>query len=113
MYTGTSTNVAVDIELNGQTLASPLANKVDYLTGKTAKVTGISPLSGSSYGNYDVTITGTGFGTDKNVVSVKIDTVVCVVKTVIDTQIVCTAGVRSTYVKDSLEILVNGFKAAN
>ena len=33
----------------------------------------------SSYGNEDVIITGSGFGTDKNVVQVIIDTVDCVV----------------------------------
>lgn len=80
---------------------------------KTPSITSLSPTSGSTVGNFDITIVGTGFGTVQNDVSVTIDSVACVVKSVSDTQVVCTAGARPTYTLPRLKVMVKHRMAAN
>jgi len=55
------------------------------------------PTYGKSSGGTSITITGTGFGIDKNVVHVTIDQVECVVATVTSREITCTSGDRDTF----------------
>ncbi|XP_039978517.1 PKHD1 like 1, tandem duplicate 1 [Xiphias gladius] len=61
-----------------------------YSTAHTPVVGSISPTTGPS--GSVVTLTGSGFGTDTQLISVTINRVPCKVSTVSDTQVQCTAG---------------------
>ncbi|KAM9385916.1 fibrocystin-L-like isoform 2-T2 [Pholidichthys leucotaenia] len=61
-----------------------------YSADLTPDVSSISPASGPS--GSVVTVTGSGFGTDPDLVSVTINDVPCNVSSVSNTDIVCTAG---------------------
>lgn len=79
----------------------------------TPSITSLSPKRGTTAGNFDITIAGTGFGTTTADVSVTIDKIACVIKTVTNTQIVCTAGARPTYTLPELKIMITHRMAAN
>ncbi|XP_056273684.1 fibrocystin-L-like [Pseudoliparis swirei] len=61
-----------------------------YSAAHTPTVSSISPGSGPS--GATVTLTGSGFGADPQLVSVTINDVVCAVSATSDTQVQCTAG---------------------
>uniref|UniRef100_A0A8C2XFR8 PKHD1 like 1, tandem duplicate 2 n=1 Tax=Cyclopterus lumpus TaxID=8103 RepID=A0A8C2XFR8_CYCLU len=61
-----------------------------YSAAHTPAISSISPSSGPS--GATVTLTGSGFGSDSQLVSVTINDVLCAVSTVSDTQVQCTAG---------------------
>nr|XP_046273956.1 PKHD1 like 1, tandem duplicate 1 [Scatophagus argus] len=61
-----------------------------YSAAHTPVISSISPTTGPS--GAVVTLTGAGFGTDSQLVSVTINHVSCNVSTVSDTQVECTAG---------------------
>ncbi|XP_076157842.1 PKHD1 like 1, tandem duplicate 1 [Alosa pseudoharengus] len=61
-----------------------------YSQAQTPKVTGVSPATGLS--NTVISLTGTGFGSDASLISVKIDGVACIVATVTDTLVTCAVG---------------------
>lgn len=99
----------MNIFINGY--AYNLPSKIEYKASEMPKITTVSPVLGPSSGNTDVTITGEGFGTSLETVDVKIDGVVCVIKTVIATQIVCTTGARTSFVPPSFIVRINGNNA--
>ncbi|XP_033493349.2 PKHD1 like 1, tandem duplicate 1 [Epinephelus lanceolatus] len=61
-----------------------------YSAAHTPVISSISPTTG--LGGAVITLTGSGFGTDSQHISVTINHVPCVVSTVSDTQVQCTAG---------------------
>ncbi|XP_069051252.1 PKHD1 like 1, tandem duplicate 1 [Lepisosteus oculatus] len=61
-----------------------------YSQSDTPRITAVSPQTGPS--GTEITITGSGFGTDLQPISVTIDGVPCNVSAVTDTQILCSVG---------------------
>lgn len=86
----TGGNCPINVTVNS--VAGTGTGSVWYQESLTPKVTAVSPKYGKSPGGDTLTITGTGFGTDKTLVSVKVSGVVCAVATVTDTSIECTTG---------------------
>ena len=80
----------VQVTING--LTKDFVANLQYRQDITPTVTGVSPAVGSSIGGTVITITGTGFGTDKTGVEVYLDDIECNVTSVQNTAIVCTTG---------------------
>jgi hypothetical protein len=88
----TSISCQASLSINGE--SQVISSAVEYRQDSTPQVLGISPKLGTIAGKTEVTIAGTGFGTDKTKVAVVIDGITCVVSSVIDTSIECTTGPR-------------------
>jgi hypothetical protein len=86
------------LSVNKQTATG--TGTVTYKQAFTPTVTALSPPYGKSPGGTTLTITGTGFGVDKNVVKVQVEEVDCVVSTVTATQIVCVTGDKDAAMAD-------------
>lgn len=95
-YTGTSTLASTScdgiVNLNGNQVV--LTSAVEYRQDSTPVVQSLSPILGPTTGGTEVTITGTGFGTDNSKVSILMDNVECIVSSTTATSIVCTTGMR-------------------
>nr|XP_055075131.1 fibrocystin-L-like [Misgurnus anguillicaudatus] len=61
-----------------------------YASEQTPDITSVSPLTGPV--GTEITVSGSGFGTDAALISVKIDGVNCDVTSITDTQLLCTVG---------------------
>ncbi|XP_051729222.1 fibrocystin-L-like [Ctenopharyngodon idella] len=64
--------------------------RFNYSRGQTPNITSVSPITGPV--GTEITISGTGFGTDIALVSLEIGGVACNVTSVTDTQLLCTVG---------------------
>ncbi|CAM4636768.1 unnamed protein product [Leuciscus chuanchicus] len=64
--------------------------RFNYSRGQTPNITSISPITGS--GGTEITVSGSGFGTDVALVSFKIGGVACSVTSITDMQLLCTVG---------------------
>ncbi|KAK9957826.1 hypothetical protein ABG768_012036 [Culter alburnus] len=62
----------------------------NYSRGQTPNITSVSPITGPV--GTEITVSGTGFGTDVALVSLEIGGVACSVTSVTDTQLLCTVG---------------------
>ena len=96
-YSGVTTSLdsnLVDASFSDGFHSVSWSGKVEYRADATSVVNQISPTTASPVGGVNVTLTGTNFGTDVNVVSVVVDGVACAVQTVTSTSIVCTVGAR-------------------
>lgn len=97
LYAGSVTSLSSNsraIALNNGVQTTAFTQNVNYESSLTPLVTNISPRYASPVGGTDITITGSGFGTDASAVTVVIDGVTCSVQGVTDTSIVCTTGAR-------------------
>ncbi|KAA0710212.1 Fibrocystin-L Polycystic kidney and hepatic disease 1-like protein 1 [Triplophysa tibetana] len=64
--------------------------RFNYTITQTPNITSVSPVTGPV--GTQITISGSGFGTDAALVSVEIDAVGCNVTSITDTQLMCTVG---------------------
>ncbi|KAL4228989.1 Fibrocystin-L [Mactra antiquata] len=98
----------VDISVNG--LTKTLSSSYEYKSSLTPTISGVDPVRGGTGGGASLTISGSGFGSDTNSVTVEIDGSECTVNTVTDTEIVCTTGshLGSTVAKVEVQISGNG-----
>jgi hypothetical protein len=76
----------------------------------TPTITAVSPTYGWQLGGFNVTFTGTLFGSDPTKVSVQIDGIPCAIISVTQTTIFCTAGSKgpTNFSPPQLNITVNG-----
>jgi hypothetical protein len=72
----------------------------------TPIISSISPNQGSTAGNYNIQITGSGFKTTALNVKVWIDNISCTVQSVTDVLIVCTVGSRPVFTIPSLQVFI-------
>ena len=92
---------------NGQTETSSFT----YRLALTPTVTGVSPFRGGTGGGTLLTITGTGFPDDENLVKVTIANVECIISAISATQIMCRTEPftgSSMIVPVNVDILNNG-----
>lgn len=81
--------------MNDGITTATYSNIVEYRVDATPIVTLITPKNGNPIGNYQITITGTGFSTDPNQISISIDGISCQLQgTPTATSIVCLVGKR-------------------
>ena len=112
---GTDTSITCDIKITsagGSDLATKASGFV-YDESATPTVSDISPYYGPVAGGTTVTLTGTGFGTTPEDVSVKVDGYDATVTACTDTSLTFDTGVRSTLVEPTLSINVAGKGYAN
>ncbi|XP_073714829.1 fibrocystin-L [Misgurnus anguillicaudatus] len=64
--------------------------RFNYSIEKTPNITSVSPITGPV--GTEITVSGSGFGTDAALISVEIDGVDCNVTSITDTQLLCTVG---------------------
>ena len=83
-------------------------NAVTYAYDTTPQVTGVSHRYISWRGGERIVISGTGFGSDPEKVSVMIDGKVCTVEVVALTEIHCVTAERKELVEPTLDILIAG-----
>ena len=102
----TTTTCSVSLEY-GSTKVSA-SGTITYDSTLTPLITALDPVRGTTLGGVDLTITGQDFGSVAADVQVTIDGVVCAIKTVSSTSIVCTTGARPTFVPATLEVLIAG-----
>ncbi|NP_001305057.1 PKHD1 like 1, tandem duplicate 1 isoform X1 [Danio rerio] len=62
----------------------------NYSKQQTPNITSVTPKTGPV--GTQITVSGSGFGTDSAVVSLKIDSVACNISSITDTQLLCTVG---------------------
>nr|XP_009292515.1 fibrocystin-L isoform X2 [Danio rerio] len=62
----------------------------NYSRQQTPNITSVTPKTGPV--GTQITISGSGFGTDSAVVSLQIDSVACNISSITDTQLLCTVG---------------------
>nr|XP_055075555.1 fibrocystin-L-like [Misgurnus anguillicaudatus] len=62
----------------------------NYSTEQTPDITSVTPVTGPV--GTEITVSGSGFGTDAALISVEIDGVDCNVTSITDTQLLCTVG---------------------
>ncbi|XP_073714826.1 fibrocystin-L [Misgurnus anguillicaudatus] len=62
----------------------------NYALDQTPDISSVSPLTGPV--GTEITVSGSGFGTDAALISVEIDGVECDVTSITDTQLLCTVG---------------------
>ncbi|XP_073714530.1 fibrocystin-L [Misgurnus anguillicaudatus] len=66
------------------------SQRFNYSIEQTPDITSVSPVTGPV--GTEITVSGSGFGTDAALISVKIDGVDCNVTSITDTQLLCTVG---------------------
>nr|XP_055075127.1 fibrocystin-L-like [Misgurnus anguillicaudatus] len=64
--------------------------RFNYSIEQTPNITSVSPVAGPV--GTEITVSGSGFGTDAALISVEIDGVECDVTSITDTQLLCTVG---------------------
>ena len=101
----TSTMCNTNVQLNGNQVW--LNSTVEYRNDATPVVQSISPALGPTAGGTIVTISGSGFGTAMNKVSVIIDGITCVVSAVINTSITCITGQRFLFILFFLNLIIS------
>lgn len=112
---GTLDSTQCDVAILSGSAVSTVSNGVSYSQSATPYLTASNILYVNSAGGENIQLTGTAFGTDSSVVSVKIDGLACTVTAVTDTQISCTSAVQmpsAVPAVKSFEVIVNGNKAA-
>ncbi|KAK0070509.1 fibrocystin-L, partial [Biomphalaria pfeifferi] len=100
--TPSSCDVVAAVDKVSQTLASVYA----YDSSLASSVTLVSPSRGGTAGGTLVTISGSGFGTSNESLSVKIVSVICDVQSVINSEIKCITGPSASIVAE-VEVNVN------
>ncbi|KAJ8273405.1 hypothetical protein GJAV_G00101260 [Gymnothorax javanicus] len=83
---------SVEVQIEVLSVEYPTLN-FTYSRSETPLITAVNPASGTS--GTAITITGSGFGTDRRSVNVTIGGAECVVSTVTGTQVLCAAGERA------------------
>lgn len=96
----------VTVSLNG--LTKTLSNAYTYDVSLTPDISGVSPSRGGTGGGTTITISGSGFGTTLNDVSVEIDGTSCVATSVTDSEIQCVTGAHAGSVVASIEVQIAG-----
>ncbi|XP_060603397.1 fibrocystin-L-like isoform X3 [Ruditapes philippinarum] len=96
----------VSITLNG--LTKTLSNAYTYVSTLTSYIQNVSPRRGGTEGGTMLTITGSYFGTVPGNVKVEIDGTVCVVSSVVDTEIECVTGPHRGSINTKVDVEVSG-----
>jgi hypothetical protein len=97
---------SVDVLVNEASVSS--SQDVHFDNSSTPQLTSLSPTMGTTAGGVTLTITGTGFGSSTDDVSVTLDGIDCPISTVSDSSISCVTGPRPTFVQPSIKVLVAG-----
>ncbi|XP_070541075.1 fibrocystin-L-like [Ptychodera flava] len=95
-------DVEVTISTSGSTTSS--SDAFTYESSMTPIITSVSPTRGGTGGGTTVTITGTGFSSGENTVT--IDGSVCEIDTESATEIVCTTGPNDRTIKTKVRVEV-------
>lgn len=107
--TETTSDTACPITVQSSSTATVVtaSSTAQYSDSLTSYITSITPSRGTTLGGTLLTLSGSGFETTIEDVSVIIDDIPCSINSVTDTEITCTTGPRPVYTLPSLEIFIS------
>uniref|UniRef100_A0A7M5XJA2 G8 domain-containing protein n=2 Tax=Clytia hemisphaerica TaxID=252671 RepID=A0A7M5XJA2_9CNID len=89
-YTTSTAEQICDVVVKQGGLTEKASDAYKYLLSETSTITDVSPRRAGTGGGVTMTITGTGFPTEKSDIEVTIDDVACTVVTSSTTEVTCT-----------------------